>query len=229
MAGTLILATHGIDGGPGAAADHARAIRGRDGWSEVTVGCLRAEPSLAAALSGAVPPVTVVPLLMAEGYIYRIIRRRLEELSPRGRWRLAAPVGSSTGLAGLILRRAEAMRRQRGWAMSRTSLLLIGHGTPRLAASAEHACTLARSLATCGYAEVGFALLEEPPLPAAAAQALRGDNVVAVGLFLDNGPHGDADVRAALTPVEKWVAYTGAIGTDPSFASLIVRQARQTS
>lgn len=226
MAGTLILATHGIEGGPGAAAEHACAIRARGGWAEVRVGCLRAEPSLAEALAGAPPPVVVVPLLMAEGYIHGILRRRLAEAAPGGEWQLAEPVGASSGLAALVLRKAEASRQSRGWPRSETALLLVGHGTPRHAASAAHARTIADALADSGFAAAGAASLEQQPLPAAAAMALPAERVVAVGLFLDNGPHGDTDLRAALAQATKPVAYAGAVGADPAMVALILEQAR---
>ena len=51
MPGTLVLATHGIVGGPGTAARHAHAIRRRGGWAQVRVGCLKAQPSLAEAMA----------------------------------------------------------------------------------------------------------------------------------------------------------------------------------
>ena len=225
MAGTLILATHGVAGGPGAAAAHARVIRARGGWQEVRVGCLKAAPSLAEAMKAAPAPVTVVPLLMSAGFIHGAMRRRLREIAPGGGWRLTAPVGASPRLADLILARAEELRRRLGWHPRQTALLLVGHGTPRHAASAEHASTMAQLLDDRGFAAVGHALLEEPPFPAAAAEALSGSHVIAVGLFLDNGPHGDADVRAALTGVGKPVAYAGAIGADPAMVPLILAEA----
>ena len=109
MAGTLILATHGIAGGPGAAAAHAQAIRARSGWEQVRVGCLKAAPSLAEAMADAPAPVTVVPLLMTEGFIHAEMQRRLDEIAPEGGWRLTAPVGTSPSLAKLV--RARARRR----------------------------------------------------------------------------------------------------------------------
>jgi sirohydrochlorin ferrochelatase len=225
MEGTLILATHGIAGGPGAAAEHARAIRARGGWREVRVGCLKAEPSLAEAMKAAPAPVTVVPLLMSAGFIHGAMRRRLHEIAPGGGWHLTAPVGASPRLADLVLARAEGLRRRLGWHPCETALLLVGHGTPRHAASAEHASAMARLLDDRGFAAVGHALLDEPPLPAAAAAALPGSRVIAVGLFLDNGPHGDADVRATLADVDRPVAYAGAIGADPAMVPLILAEA----
>lgn len=224
MPGTLILATHGIAGGPGSAAAHARTIRRRGGWAEVRVGCLKAEPSLAAALAGILAPVTVVPLLMSAGVIHAAMARRLGELAPDGGWRLTAPVGDHPGLPALALARADALRRRLGWRRASTSLLLIGHGTPRHGASAAHAQAMAAAVAG-SFAAVGHALLEEQPRPLAAAAAFPAGGVIAVGLFLDHGPHGDDDVRAALATLDRPVAYAGAIGADPALAALILAQA----
>lgn len=225
MPGTLILATHGIAGGPGMAVEHARRIRRRSGWAQVRVGCLKSSPSLADALADAPDPITVVPLLMSEGVIHQAMRRRLCEIAPDGLWRLTAPLGHSPGLARLVLQRADACCRGSGWSPSGTSLLLIGHGTPRHRASAKHTAAMAEALRDCGFAAVGHALLEEPPLPAEAVGMLPGERVVAVGLFLDNGPHGDTDVRQALAGAARHVAYAGAIGGDRSLARLILAQA----
>ena len=225
MPGTLILATHGIAGGPGSAAWHARAIRRRGGWAQVRVGCLKADPSLAEAMAGAPGPVTVVPLLMSEGVIHGLMRRRLSEIAPQGGWHLTVPVGAHPRLAALALGRARACCRRLGWRPDDTDLLLIGHGTPRHAASAGHARGIAELLAGQGFAAVGHALLEERPLPADAVAALPGRRAIAVGLFLDDGPHGDADVRAALRAAEKPVAYSGAIGADAGLVPLILAQA----
>jgi sirohydrochlorin ferrochelatase len=225
MAGTLILATHGVAGGPGSAAEHAQAIRAHGGWAQVRVGCLKAAPSLADALADAPEPVTVVPLLMSEGVIHGILRRQLCELAPQGGWCLTAPVGENPRLADLVLARADALRRRLRWCRCETALLLVGHGTPRHSASAQHAYAMARLVNRHGFAAVGCALLEEPPFPAPAAAALAGAHVIAVGLFLDDGPHGDADVRTALASVAKPVAYAGAIGADAALVPLILAEA----
>lgn len=216
--------THGIDGEPGSAAGHAEAIRRLGRFDEVRVGCIKGSPDLAAALGGAPLPVCIVPLLMAEGFIHDLMLRRLAELP--GVRRIAAPVGCHPGLTGLISRKAEAACREQGWAMRRTALLLIGHGTPRHRGSAEATRAEALRLAAAGrFAATAAAFLEEPPLPAEAVAGLPGEQVVAVGLFLDNGPHGDGDVREALAPVGRLVRYTGAIGADPAFTPLILDQA----
>lgn len=225
MPGTLILATHGVSGGPGAAAIHAQAIRRIGAWQQVRVGCLKADPTLDEAMAGAPGPVTVVPLLMSEGVIHGLMRRRLSEIAPAGGWRLAVPVGAHPRLAGLALARALACCRRRGWQPDETALLLVGHGTPRHGSSADHARDVAALLAGRGFAAVGHALLEDRPRPAEAVAGLGGSRVVAVGLFLDDGPHGDRDVRAALSLVARPVAYSGAIGADAGLVPLILAQA----
>lgn len=225
MAGTLILATHGVAGGPGVALEHARRIRGRGRWAQVRVGCLKASPSLAEAMADAPEPVTVVPLLMSGGVIHQVLRRRLSEIAPDRRWHLTSPVGDSPRLARLVRARSGAWCRWLGWSRSDTALLLIGHGTPQHAASASHAAAVAEALRGCGFAAVGHALLEEPPLPAEAIAMMPGSHVVAVGLFLDNGPHGDTDVRQALAGMARDVAYAGAIGAERALVGLILAQA----
>ncbi|HMR32080.1 MAG TPA: CbiX/SirB N-terminal domain-containing protein [Geminicoccaceae bacterium] len=210
------------------AVEHARRIRGRSRWTQVRVGCLKASPSLAEAMADAPDPVTVVPLLMSDGVIHQALRHRLREIAPDRRWHLTSPVGDSPGLGRLVRARAGAWCHRLGWPHGDTSLLLIGHGTPRHVASASHAAAVAETLQGCGFAAVGYALLEESPLPAEAIAVMPGGHVVAVGLFLDNGPHGDKDVREALAGVARDVAYAGAIGADRALVRLILAQAMAT-
>jgi sirohydrochlorin ferrochelatase len=204
---------------------HAAAIRRLGCFAEVRVGCLKASPDLAAAVRDAPPPVCVVPLLMSEGYIFELLRRRLAELLAGRDWRLAAPVGTHPGLTALVRERAVAVLAAEGIPPARASLLLIGHGTPRHAGSAEATRAQAARLEGAGLAAVGVAFLEEPPYAAEAVAALPGDVVAVVGLFLDSGPHGDVDVRDALARAERPVLYAGAVGTDPGLVSLILERA----
>jgi sirohydrochlorin ferrochelatase len=222
---TLVLAAHGIDGGPGVAVEHAEALRRRGGFADVRVGCLKALPDLAEALRDATAPVCIVPLLMAEGFIFDLLRRRVAELAAGADWRLAAPVGLHPGLTRLVRRKAEATLAAEGISPGNSSLLLVGHGTPRHGGSAEATRAQARRLANSGFAAVEVAFLEEPPLVSDVAPELPGDVVAAVGLFLDNGPHGDVDVRDALAASGRRVLYAGAVGADPGLLPLIIGQA----
>ena len=73
----------------------------------------------------------------------------------------------------------------------------------------------------------------------AFARGREGEDSTGLGLYvskhiveeyggtirLDDGPHGDADVRSALRATEKPVAYSGAIGADAGLVPLILAQA----
>lgn len=222
-AGCLLLVSHGIEGRPGVAAAHATAIRAAGIFAEVRVACVKGEPGLADALAGAERPVTAVPLLMADGFIMRLLRDRLAgEIEVT----LRQPVGVDPRLAALIAGKATSTCAGRGWPPEASSLLLVGHGTPRHPGSAvtveRHAAVLA---AEGTFAEVRTAYLEQSPFLVEAAVSLDRP-CVAVGLFVDDGPHGRDDVLDGLADAKVMVAYTGAIGADPAILELIAATAR---
>ena len=216
--GSLLLVTHGVEGRPGVAAVHAASLRARGLAREVRVACLKGEPGLDETLSGAPAPITVVPLLMADGFIMRLLRSRLVG---RAGVELRPPLGIDPRLAALIAAKAMAACAERGWSPETTTLLLIGHGTPQhpgsAAATRRHAAALT---AATRFAEVRTAYLDQPSFLAAAAAALDRP-CVAVGLFVDDGPHGRDDVLEGLAAAAAPVAYTGAIGTYPAIPGLI--------
>jgi sirohydrochlorin ferrochelatase len=218
--GSLLLVTHGVEGRPGVAAMHAEALRARKPTTNIRVACLKGEPGLEEALAGARPPVTVVPLLMADGFIMRLLRRRLAGCAGVA---LRPPVGTDPRLTTLIAAKAKHACAERGWRPEATTLLLTGHGTPQHpgseAATQQHATALS---AKGAFAEVRTAYLDQASFLADVAAALdRYRPCVAVGLFVDDGPHGRDDVLEGLAGASVSVAYTGAIGTDPAILQLI--------
>jgi len=216
--GSLLLVTHGVEGRPGVALAHADALRAREPAVDVRVACLKGEPGLDEALTGAHSPITVVPLLMADGFIMRLLRRRL---AGRTGIMLRPPVGLDSRLAELIRRRAAAACAERRWPPKESILLLVGHGTPQhpgsAAATEHHAATVA---AAGTFAQVRTAYLDQPSFLATVASALDRP-CAAVGLFVDDGPHGHDDVRKGLARAGVPVVYTGAIGADPAILELI--------
>jgi sirohydrochlorin ferrochelatase len=215
--GSLLLVTHGIEGRPGVAALHAEALRAQ-GQADVRVACIKGEPGLDEALDHARAPITVVPLLMADGFIMRLLRDRLAR---RPGVALRRPVGTDPRLAELVAARAMHACAERGWCPEATILLLIGHGTPQHpgseAATRQHAAALR---ATASFAEVRTAYLDQSSFLAETAAALDRP-CVAVGLFVDEGPHGRDDVLAGLATATVPTTYSGAIGTDPAILGLI--------
>jgi sirohydrochlorin ferrochelatase len=129
-------------------------------------------------------------------------------------------------LASLVRRKLLTTCAERHWPPEESILLLVGHGTPQhpgsAAATRRHAATLA---AEGTFAEVRTAYLDQPSFLAEATTAL-GRSCVAVGLFVDDGPHGRDDVLQGLTRAGVPVAYTGAIGADPAILELIAGAAR---
>ena len=73
---------------------------------------------------------------------------------------------------------------------------------------------------------VGF--LEQEPSVHEALDAAQGRTRMAVGLFADRGPHGEADVLARLGGARGRTAYAGPIGGDPAMARIVLDQVRQS-
>ena len=216
---TWLLATHGIDGGPGTAADHARRLApGRD----VRIGCLRGRPELSAAADALEDDAVILPLLMARGFIYdRMLERIPDRLHPR----IAPPLGEHPALIDLVEHKARSIAESRGWDPASTDLLLIGHGTTRHTASDRTVLAHTAAARHWDFATVTPAFLDAPPQLGEIVDSLRTTACVAIGYFIDPGPHGIDDVQKALTPLSHRVAYEGPLGTDPLITNLIAELA----
>ncbi len=220
---SLLIATHGIEGGPGVAACHADRIAARGLFRTVAVGCLRGEPTLAQALARLPGPVVVVPLLFARGWIFDRVCERLSTSGRDDLW-LAPPVGTLAGAGELLARMTAAgLRRFPG----ARRIWLVGHGTPRhgdsTRALAAHAALLRRR-----FPRQRLELLwleQEPSLEGAVAALEPAAEVVVVGGFVDAGPHGRDDVARLLAPLGARAHYTGPVGTRPEVAALVIAAA----
>ncbi len=222
----LVIATHGIDGGAGIAAEHARRIAARGIFASVREACLRGTPSLEEVIAGLdAPAVRVVPLLMAEGYILAWLRARLAGLRRTRRLELCRTIGASPEIAAIIRESAEARCREAGWTCARTSLVLAGHGTARYLTSGDTAFAQASRIREKGvFAEVFCAFLEQEPFLAEVVARIAGPVMVA-GFFVDAGPHGRDDVETVLAPFGERVVYLGPLGSHPRITELILQAA----
>lgn len=218
--------THGVGGGPGIAARHAARLEAARGIRPVRAACLRGEPSLESALAEAAGrPLVVLPLLMADGYILDWLERRLAaRKGPEAT--LLPPLGGDPRLAAVLRRMARERAAAAGLAPAVTTLLLVGHGTPKHAASGRTLeVQAARLRARGGFAAVETAFLEQEPFLADRARALRHRPVIALGFFVDAGPHGRDDVRRILAAVPG-VRHAGVVGERPEITALLARLAR---
>jgi len=219
----LLIVTHGVRGGPGIAAVHAARIARRGLFRLVAVGCLRGEPSLERALDDLPGPVVAVPLLLARGWIHDRVRARLTALG-RGDLRMVPPVGTLPACADLF---ATVVREVRAGEDGFTHLWLVGHGTER---HAESTVALRTQAVRLRYRFPDLAVetlwLEQPPRLAERAARFGKGRVLALGAFVDAGPHGRDDVAAALAPLGERARYTGPVGLRPEMADLIVAATR---
>jgi sirohydrochlorin cobaltochelatase len=221
---SLLIATHGVRGGPGVAAEIAPVLERAGRFAAVRVGCHKAEPDLDAAVATLPPgPAVVAPLLMAEGWIFDAIRARLAAHPRAVDLRLAPALGAHPGLWRLAERRALALAWQRGWRPAEATLLLAGHGTSRHPEAAATTRAAAGRVAARGrFARVLTGFLDQEPELAAVARGLGPGPCVAVGFFVDNGPHGREDVAEALAEAPCPVAYTGALGADAALVPFLL-------
>jgi hypothetical protein len=222
----LLLVTHGIAGGPGAAAGLAPLLQRSGRFAAVGIGCHKAAPDLDTALASLPPgPVVAAPLLMAEGWIHAAVRRRLAD-HPRARDLALAPaLGTHPELWRLVLARAVGVCEGAGWAPRATTLLLAGHGTPRHAGAAASTLAAAARIAARGcFARVRTGFLDQPPRLADVARGIGDGPCVAVGFFVDNGPHGRDDVRTALAAASRPIRYAGAVAADALVVPYLLEQ-----
>lgn len=222
----LVLATHGVEGGPGVAAHHAARLEAECGIVPVRPACLRGEPSLEAVLDAlGARPVLVLPFLMADGYILEWLEKRLAQRHGGAELALLPPLGRDPGIAAVLARMAREEAEAAGRDPAGTTLLLIGHGTPKHPASGRTLALQAERLRTRGsFAAVETAFLEQEPFLEDRARALAGRPVVALGFFVDAGPHGRDDVRRILAGFTA-IRYAGVVGERPEITALLARMA----
>ena len=224
----LVLCAHGVRGGAGVALEHAGRIRRLGLFREVHACAHKGAPGLAATLASVeAPTIRFAPLLMAEAYTLRAILDRLAGAVPPGRELIVCrPVGAHPALASLMAGRALRALAERGWRTEDTALLVIGHGTGRHARSSvsgrEHA---ARIAAAHPFREVAVAFLDEAPTVPEALTRLDAPHIVAEGLFVDRGEHGEEDIPALLAGDARAGVYLGPVGCAPEICELILQQA----
>jgi uroporphyrin-III C-methyltransferase len=234
----LVLAAHGSRQDPAANAlirRLAQAVRARRLFDEVAVGFHQGEPRFDAVLDElASDAATVVPVMTSAGHFSRRVlpaalarNRRYASL----RLALAPALGTHSAMASLVARRISALLREHRLGRETTSLLLVGHGTPRHAASRDSTLRLSAALEARGIAGqvvAGF-FDDDPGIPAAAAVA-RLDTVIVLPFLIGGGAHVIQDLPAALAPAMaagRRILIDRPIGESPGLVDLIVDLARR--
>lgn len=239
----LILAAHGSRHDAGLLEDVralARRLASRGPFTEVLAAFHHGEPSFADALTAtAAPRVIVVPIMAADGWYAQVVLPRELRRSPRfeaAAVQITPALGLHPQLASLVEQRAvELLRLGRG-DPSRTTLIVVGHGTPRHPKSSASTFTLAERLRGRGVcADVRPAFLDEAPGVAEVAAAVGDRDLLVIPFLISNGPHAARDIPAALGIPETinptWpllaevsgrrILCDAAIGADPRIEQLV--------
>jgi uroporphyrin-III C-methyltransferase len=242
----LVLAAHGSRRDPEANAlvrRLAQTVRGRRPFDEVAVAFHQGEPGFDRVLDELrSDEITVVPVMTSAGYYSDVVlpaglarNRRFAEV----RLRCTPPVGAHPGLAALVARRVGEVLRAHSLARTATSLVLVGHGTPRHAASRDTTLALAdvlRRRRLAGEVRAGF--LDDDPPVAGIVRGAALEQVLVVPFLIGGGTHALADLPAALglpageIPLAgvvqgRRVLLDAAVGALPGIADLVVDLARR--
>ena len=231
---------------------HADEIRRRGLFREVVCCFWKEEPNMREVYEMTDSEVIyIVPNFISEGYFcQQVLPRELRLDGPTTRRdgktiHYCDPVGIHPNMTRLLLQRADEVAP--GVPRDKTSLIIVGHGTNLNENSRkviETQVALIRD-GGHGFAEVADAYMEEAPFVADWAKLTTAPNVVVVPFFIADGLHSFQDIPVLLGMREETGAalselgvfhqnahelqgrllyYSGAIGTEPHMADVILDQ-----
>ena len=250
----LIIVGHGSTVNPDSSAPslvHARTLRERGIFAEVAVCFWKEEPTFREVLRMVDSEVVyVVPNFISEGYFTQTVIPR--ELGLVGKTTLVGnrrihycePAGNHEAMTELLMKQARLVAP--GVPTKETSLFIVGHGTGLNENSAVAAKLQVQKISETGeYTEVLSAYMEEAPLISDWDKLALQPNVIVVPFFISDGLHSYQDIPVLLGIAEdigpaasqsqvfrnnpyhmrgRQLFYSGAIGTDPGFADVILDQ-----
>lgn len=250
----LIIVGHGSTINPDSSSPthaHAATIRKRGIFREVVCCFWKEEPSMREVYHMVESEeIYVVPNFISEGYFtQKVIPRELAlkgALTRRkGRTiRYCPPVGSHPKMTELLLQRAAEVAP--GVPREQTSLIIVGHGTDLNENSARAVKKQVASIRGL-YSEVIAAYMEDIPRVSEWDRLTHQPHVVVVPFFVSDGLHSYQDIpillgmtsepSAAASQTEifrrnpydlrgRKLYYASAIGTEPTFAEIILDQVR---
>lgn len=242
MSRALLLAGHGShlnSDSSAAVRTHAAEIARREVFDEVIPVFWKEEPSLCRALDATgAEDVTVVPVFVSTGYFTeQVIPREMRLDGPITRAdgqliRYTAPIGAHPSLAQVIAERA-----QEAGAVESDSVVVLGHGTPRNPRSETNVYAQAEALRKLSlFAEVGVAFIDQDPSIVDVFEAVRGDSIVMVPLFIADGWHVSETIPADLAMEggevrrgTRSLRYARAAGTHPRVADVVLELASEAA
>lgn len=237
---TLMLVAHGSHEGPAprrVTHEHADRVRATGAFDEVREAFWKTAPSVTDALRACRSKETVVvPLFMSEGYfVDEILPREIECAPTTGvDVKYTSPVGTHPSVTDIVESRAkEVLQRD----TKEAALAVVGHGTSRHSESSVSAEEHANRLKDV-FPEAGAVFLDEEPNISELPDLFESNTVVAVPLFVADGPHAREDVpeEMGLSPGftsgnidGTTVRYTEPVGTHVGIAETVVARAEEVT
>lgn len=202
----LVLAAHGSRSDKCVNAiirHHAARLATMTDFDEVAVAFHHGFPTFATVLDTLdATDVTVVPMMMSEGYFStRVLPRELRRNRrfPLIRVRQTKPIGTLPGLSTLVHRRVAEVIRLFDLAPVDTAIVVVGHGTERHKRSGCSTVALAANLldaALCG--QVLHAFLDQRPYLQDVYDYLAKPNLLVLPFLIGGGGHVTRDIPARL-------------------------------
>ena len=232
----ILLAAHGARRDPAA---HTRvqtlaaSLAARGAADEVVAGFHQGEPGFSdalAQLSG--DRILILPLFTSDGYYTDEVLPAALRQRPRrnGRQlRQAAPLGVHPDLPALVRARIVRVARDEGLLLADTSVLLVGHGTPRNPRSRIATQRLCEALAATGIAgEVRCGFLDDAPKIETAVSGLKHRSILVVPFLIGGGGHALHDLPRRLgTSGERRIVLDIPVGSYDGIEELLLGIARR--
>ena len=156
----------------------------------------------------------VVPVFLAEGYYSKqVLPRKLRQAKRSGLidiW-LAPVVGSDSRLRLALLTRMEKLIHRLGWNPGRTTVVVLGHGTPRSSSSTLTTREAADFLSCKGpCSTVHPAFLDDSPSPQAVLEGVEADHCIVLPFLFGSGGHS-GELAKLLGLEDQWHGGSAAI------------------
>lgn len=183
--------------------------------------------------------MAIVPVFAGKGYYTDILIPRemgLDGALTRRDGRTlhyTVPVGCDRRIPGLMACRADGMARAAGFTPSRSSLLLIAHGSARPGGSGETPKAIAAAIAAMGhFAEVRLAFLEQEPFARDWQTQMRAESdLIVLPLLVAQGTHASQDIPSlfglnageaeAVMASGRRICLATGLGTEPELVDIV--------
>lgn len=196
---TLVLAGHGSQTPTSVLTTHRAAIElaQQGAFETVVIGFIRCKPRLAElipTLGGS--PAVVVPMTVCEGLVTSSLIPGA--IGDAENITMAKPVGDHPTLVKAWAKRIQSVITDNDLPPEDTTVLIIGHGTPKAPASCDATKAIAAQMPGLGVtAHMQPVFLEEAPMLTDWPTVAKTKYVIAAPFFLAGGLHGGYDIPDA--------------------------------